>query len=154
MKKLLKTPRFLLGGSIVIVLVLALVGYIGIQATAEGTSPFILENHFIESMRQQNYEAAFSNIDAQQCTINGQHLNQTQFIQAAQAADAREGRITGIGGDRASADSGNNERTITWTFSRTQASYPVHVTMKIINENFVTQMFGNYQYKITSISRL
>lgn len=153
MKNRSKTTRWLLVGMLIVV-VLAFGVYVGAQALVPGASPLVIENTFTKSMQSQNYENAFSTFDVQQFLIEGRHVTKTQFIQEAKAMDARDGKITQIGGDKASSDLGKNERAITWTFSRKQASYPVRVTMKIINDNFITQMLGNYQYKIVSISRL
>ncbi len=148
MKKRLRI-NFWIFGSLIIVLIIALGGYVGVQG-----SPSTIENAYVESMQRQDYESAFRTIDAQQFTLNGQHTIHAQFIQEAQAIDSREGKITSIREVNSSTDSENSTYTITCIFSRGQKSYLVHLLLKIINNTFLTSLFDTYPYRIVSVSRL
>jgi uncharacterized protein (UPF0333 family) len=134
---------------ILIVLVIAIGGYVGMQGSSS-----VVERVYIESMQRQDYEGAFRTIDAQNFLLNGRHTTRTQFIQEAQAVDSQEGRITSVREINVRTDPVNSERTITYIVSREQRSYPVQLLLKISNGTFLTPLFDSYPYRIVSVSQL
>lgn len=58
--------------------------------------PETVTAHYYEAIRNQNYAAAYSDLD-EQATVNGQTLDEQTFIQRATQIDSQRGRLDSYG---------------------------------------------------------
>src|SRR4051812_48815045 len=87
--------------------------------------PQFVALHYYEALRNQNYAAAYADLDAH-VALNGQPLDQQRFIQLAAQADAQQGEVSAYNLLEAQGDAtGFNAR-----LTRGSQSYFVHLQLQ------------------------
>ncbi len=135
----------LLGGLIVLVVVASGLFVASRISTVMTTffnhtdDPVSVAAHYYEAIRNQNYAAAYADLD-RQVTLNGQVLDEQSFVKLAQATDAQQGTLFTYGLLRQPGDGTQFNASL----RRGDQAYTVHLQL---------QQLGN-RWKITNIDGL
>ena len=117
-------------------------GALGINFLAQAVGPAVVSTQYYTAVGQQDYTKAYSYLDTNSISVQGQSVAAQAYTHAAQALDATQGKVT-----RSSSTSfnvTNDTATVTMSVTRTSGAYDVHLQLKKI---------GN-DWKIVSMDRL
>jgi serine/threonine protein kinase len=89
-------------------------------------------NQYYTAIEKQDYNTAFTYLDASNLTLNSQGLTQSLYIQGARLFDQTKGKLTAYSITNTSLNSNNGVNTAMLTVSETRngAPYDVHVQLK------------------------
>ncbi len=87
--------------------------------------PETVTAHYFEAIRNQNYAAAYTDLD-EQATVNGQPIDEPAFIQQATQIDAQRGRLDSYGVFNAADDASQ----YTATLRRGANAYSVNLKLR------------------------
>lgn len=121
----------LIGGAIILVaiafvlLVISRVDTVWSTIINRTDQPVSVAAHYYEAIRNQNYAAAYANLD-NHVTLNGQSLDEQAFINLAKAADTQRGALFTYGLLRQSGDGAQFNVSL----QRSDQSYTVHIQLQ------------------------
>ncbi len=121
----------LIGGAIVVVSALLGLYIISRVDTVVNTffnrtdQPVSVAAHYYEAIRNQNFAAAYADLDSK-ATLNGQPIDEQAFINLAKTADAQRGLLFSYGFLRQSDDGAQLNASV----RRGDQSYTVHLQLQ------------------------
>jgi len=89
-------------------------------------------NQYYTAVEHQDYNTAFTYLDASHLTLNGQGLTQELYVQGAKLFDQAKGKLTAYSISSTSLNSNNGVNTAMLTVSETRngSAYDVHVQLQ------------------------
>ena len=87
--------------------------------------PSFVAIHYYEALRNQNYTAAYTDLD-DHAALNGQPLDQPSFVKLAAQADSQQGEVTAYNLLEAQGDTAGFNARLT----RGSQSYTVHLQLQ------------------------
>ena len=129
-------------GIILGVLLLIVVGAIGAIVVFVNNSPAkTVVQQYYDAVKSQNYDQAYSHLDIQTLTLNGQEQQATQtlYTQVAQLIDQQNGKVTDYnitGVELSSSTSLGNTATITVNVTRGGKTQEVHVQLRQVGNDW------------------
>jgi hypothetical protein len=135
----------LIGGVLIVVIVLAVIGssiyFINRVSTTVTTLfnrtdvPEFVAAHYYEAIRNQDYAAAFGDLDSQ-VALDGQRLDEPAFIKDANDADAQRGALFSYGLLRHAGDSAQAATQFDASLRRGDQSYIVHLQLRQVGDRW------------------
>jgi hypothetical protein len=110
-------------------------GIVAIVAYVNNSPAKTVTQHYYDAVKSQNYAQAYTYLDIQTLTLNGQQQQATQalYTQVAQIVDQQNGKVTDYtitGVNLSSSTSGGNVATVTVNVTRSGKTQEVHVQLK------------------------
>lgn len=132
-----------------VILIIFVGGIVGIVAYVNNSPAKTVTQQYYNAVKSQNYAQAYSYLDIQTLTLNGQQQQATEplYTQVAQFVDQQNGKVTDFnitGVNLSSSTSGASIATVTVNVTRNGKTQEVHVQLK---------QEGN-DWKIVSIDHL
>ena len=87
--------------------------------------------HYYEAIRNQNYAAAYTDLD-DHATLNGQSFDEQSFIRLATEADAQRGSLVSYGILKQASDASRFNASL-WRGDR---SYTVHIQLRQVGDRW------------------
>ena len=130
-RKLWITLGIILG----VILLLFIGGIVAIVAVVNNSPAKTVTQQYYDAVKSQNYAQAYSYLDIQTLTVNGQQQQATQalYTQIAQAIDQQVGKVTDYtitGVELGSSTSSGSLATVTVNVTRNGKTQEVHLQLK------------------------
>jgi hypothetical protein len=118
-----------------VILLLLVGGFVAIFAYVNNSPAKTVTQQYYNALESQNYAQAYTYLDIQNLTLNGQQQQATQalYIQVAQIVDKQNGKVTNYnitGVDLNSSTSAGNTATVTVDVTRNGNTQQVHVQLR------------------------
>ena len=118
-----------------VILLLIVGGFLAIFAYVNNSPAKTVTQQYYNALESQNYAQAYTYLDIQNLTLNGQQQQATQalYIQVAQIVDKQNGKVTNYnitGVDLNSSTSAGNTATVTVDVTRNGNTQQVHVQLR------------------------
>lgn len=108
----------IVGGLLVLACVgCGIVGALGYNFVAKAVGPAMVASQYYSAVSEQDYTRAYSYLDTNSISVQGQTVTEQEYAQAAQAIDTAQGKITKSSSTGFNVN--NDTATVTMTVTRT-----------------------------------